>query len=82
MRFEEKAHDTREGVRDLEALKTKVLAPSVRAALKVKKAREAIAEEARVEEVPLKKPEEVKAQAPVDKRRDQAKGDRAGVKVS
>ena len=70
----------REGVRDLDALKTKVLAPSVRAALKVKKAREAIAEEAKPELVQAKAPEST-ARPVVDKKREQAKGDRAGVKV-
>ncbi|WVR08962.1 hypothetical protein IAU60_006021 [Kwoniella sp. DSM 27419] len=50
--FEEKYGDKlkrkieAEGVQDLDALKTKVLAPSVRDALKAKKARSAIAEEA------------------------------------
>lgn len=56
------------------------MAPSVRAALKVKKAREAIAEEVKPTPTAAKAPER-KAKAPIDTKREQAKGDRAGVKV-
>jgi ATP synthase F1 complex assembly factor 1 len=72
----------REGVRDLDALKTKVLAPSVRAALKVKKAREAIVEDVKVESTPTSEAvKENKAKPSTNTKREQAKGDRAGVKV-
>lgn len=68
-----------EGVRDLEALKVKKLAPSVRAAMKTKQVRKAV-EEYKYKEststAPKRQPPE-----PAEARGSQAQGDRSGIKV-
>jgi hypothetical protein len=77
-----------EGVHDLDALKQKVLAPSVKAALKSKKAREAIASEAKsIDETEQAPAAPASSQRGATERSQsssssQSEGDRAGIKVS
>nr|XP_018999370.1 ATP synthase mitochondrial F1 complex assembly factor 1 [Kwoniella mangroviensis CBS 8507]OCF62831.1 ATP synthase mitochondrial F1 complex assembly factor 1 [Kwoniella mangroviensis CBS 8507] len=82
--FEEKYGDKlnkkvkSEGVKDLDSLKLKVLAPSVKAALKAKKAKEAAAAEVQLEEEEKQFREDVKGISASGE--NQAEGDRAGIK--
>ena len=76
-------------MQDLEALKRKMLAPSVRAALKAKKAREAVSSEQAEHSAPAQSQAEVSKAAAAERRAvldqaqtEQRSGDRAGVKVS
>ncbi|RSH95222.1 hypothetical protein EHS25_000308 [Saitozyma podzolica] len=90
--FEEKYGDKlkervqAEGVHDLDALKQKVLAPSVKAALKSKKAREAIASEAKsIDETEQAPAAPASSQRGATERSQsssssQSEGDRAGIK--
>lgn len=77
-----------EGVHDLDALKQKVLAPSVKAALKAKKAREATPSEAEnIEETEQVPPSPASSHRGATERSQsssssQSEGDRAGIKVS
>lgn len=81
-----RAHVIREGLSDLEALKTKVMAPSVKQALKSKAAakqyKESITLPEEEEDTSLRQKQKVEAVETKRERKKQAEGDRSGIKVS